>query len=422
MASLDFAPEARSDDTPKIRRINRLPVIVAITLSVIFLVVIIYGLSARGFYGQNGQGPNHSTGKPASSFGDRLKEGVPDGIIDAPVMPQPISAQARPIVHAPNPFQPAPALATPETASTAVSEDWRARMRREQEEQYLRELHRQRMLSLQADQAALDSPIAVDVERLAKPTVAQMEMQGSAAGTRPDLPSLYAAALGSEGQTTDPNGQTAKENFFNQDLQDLGYLPNRVVSARSSLELKRGSIIPATLITGINSDLPGRIIAQVSQNVFDSATGHHLLIPQGSRLFGRYDSKVTFGQRRALVIWTDVVFPTGATLQIGGMAGTDAQGHSGFVDQVDNHYLEVFGSAILIAAIGAGVDMALPQNGNSFENSGTDAARRSFAETFGRVADRTIGKNMDVQPTIEIRPGYIFNVLVDQDIAFSRAF
>lgn len=220
---------------------------------------------------------------------------------------------------------------------------------------------------------------------------------------RPDLSNLY-AALGGGGQTTDPNNQEAKENFFKQNLQDLGYLANGVVPATSPYELKRGSVIPATLITGINSDLPGRIIAQVSQNVFDSVSGHYLLIPQGSRLFGRYDSKVTFGQRRALVIWTDIVFPNGATLQVAGMAGTDAQGYGGFADQVDNHYFEVFGSAIFIAAIGAGIDMALPQDRNLSHIDGTDAARRSFAETFGRVADRTIDKNMDVQPTIEIRP------------------
>lgn len=421
MASLDITPELRDSDTPKVRRLNRLPVIVAMILAVIFVVLIVYGLSTRGFYARVGQGLEQSSGAPARSFGDRLKDGIPDGIIDSPIAPPPIPSPPSPSPAA-NPFQPAPTTLPTEAPIATASEDWRARLQREQEEQYLRELHRQRMLSLQADQAALDSPIAVDVDRSIGQQDAQPPTQGSAGGMRPDLSNLYAAALGSGGPSADPNSQAAKESFFDQDLEELGYLPNRVVSAMSPYELKRGSIIPATLITGINSDLPGRIIAQVSQNVFDSATGHHLLIPQGSRLFGRYDSKVTFGQRRALVIWTDIVFPNGATLQIGGMAGTDAQGYGGFADQVDNHYLEVFGSAILVAAIGAGIDMSMPQDRSSSNNNGTDAARRSFAETFGRVADRTIGKNMDVQPTIEIRPGYIFNVLVDQDIVFPKAF
>ncbi|RXM22294.1 conjugal transfer protein TrbI, partial [Citrobacter sp. AAK_AS5] len=100
---------------------------------------------------------------------------------------------------------------------------------------------------------------------------------------------LYAAALraGLTGQPVAPNGQSSKETFFNSDLAKLGYLPNQVVPQRSPFELKRGSVIPATLITGINSDLPGRITAQISQHVYDSATGHRLLIPQGTRLMGR---------------------------------------------------------------------------------------------------------------------------------------
>ena len=188
---------------------------------------------------------------------------------------------------------------------------------------------------------------------------------------------------------------------------------------QSRYELKRGSVIPATLITGINSDLPGRITAQVSQNVYDSATGHYLLVPQGTKLFGRYDSKVSFGQSRVLVVWTDIIFPNGSTLQIGGMAGTDAQGYGGFNDKVDRHYLRTFGSAVLLAVIGTGIDIALPESSTlATQDTASDAARRNFAETFGRVTERTISKNLDLQPTLRIRPGYKFNILVDQDIVF----
>lgn len=427
MASLDISPRPRTaGDAPKIRRINRLPVFIGIALAVVFLVIIVYGISTRGIFGPSRTSLDDANGLPAGGFGDRLKEGVPDGIIEAP-RPEPVRIQPAPAAPAPgaNPFQPAPATSSPATPTGPIvdpEEGWQAQLQREQEEQLLRELHRQRMASVQASQAAFDSPTPIDLGALndvpANPDTIQ-------AGTgRPDLARLYAAAMGASGeaQNVDPNGQDAKDAFFNQDLKDLGYLPNQVTAPLSRFELKRGSVIPATLITGINSDLPGRIIAQVSQHVFDSATGYHLLIPQGTRLFGRYDSKVTFGQRRALVIWTDIVFPDGATLQIGGMAGTDAQGYGGFSDQVDNHYFEVFGSAILVAAIGAGIDMALPDNQGSADNSGTDAARRSFAETFSEVADQTIGQNMEVQPTLEIRPGYIFNVLVDQDLVFPKAF
>jgi len=143
----------------------------------------------------------------------------------------------------------------------------------------------------------------------------------------------------------------------------------------------------------------------------------------GTKLFGRYDSKVSFGQKRVLVVWTDIIFPNGSTLQIGGMSGTDAQGHSGFGDKVNNHYLKTFGSAVLIALIGTGIDMAVPESSTlATQDTASDATRRNFVETFGRVADRTIQRNMDVQPTLEIRPGYKFNVLVDQDIVFPMQY
>ncbi len=313
-----------------------------------------------------------------------------------------------------------------EAAAVESEEVWRARIEREQREQYLRERHRQRMARIQAHNTAYDSPLGISLAKLqsAAPVTAQQQQRPPAVGALGSggAADLYAAALraGLTGQQIDPNGQTSKENFFNADLQKLGYLPNQVVPQRSPFELKRGSVIPATLITGINSDLPGRITAQVSQNVYDSATGHRLLVPQGTRLLGRYDSKVSFGQSRVLVVWTDIILPNGSTLQIGGMAGTDAQGYGGFSDKVDRKLLQTFGSAILIALIGAGTEMAIPRDRNSFgmENSAEYAARRSFAETFGRMAERTISRNMDVQPTLEIRPGYKFNVLVDQDMVF----
>ena len=438
MSALDISPKplGGDDGAPRIRRLNRLPVIAAIVLAVLFLAVIIYGLSSRGLYfrGDDGIG-SASNSPPARDFADQLKRGAPDGVIDAPAEPAVFRPAPAPVTAAPpvaNPFKPSPTTAAPAGVPEPTLEPehiWRARLQREQDEQYLRERQRQRMARLQANDAAYDSPIAVSIGN----QNLQDEGQGAAAGANGVNPSrsgaadLYAAAMraGLTGEAGgDSNGQGAKADFFNQDIKDLGYLPNQVVPQLSPYELKRGSVIPATLITGVNSDLPGRITAQVSQNVYDSATGHRLLIPQGAKLFGRYDSSVTFGQRRVLVVWTDIVFPNGATLQIGGMAGTDAQGYGGFKDRVNNHYLRIFGSAILVGAIGAGVDMAIPEDRNALgsENSAENSARRSFAETFGRVAERTISKNIDVQPTLEIRPGYKFNILVDQDIVFPGAY
>ncbi len=428
--SLKLGGAQNSQATAGIKRVNRLPVIVVIVLLVAFLAIIFFGLASRGLYFGRDSAPDASSGNPASTYADQIKRGVTDGIIGEPQ--QQITYQPTPVEttraeeKAVNPFTRQPDQRQEQRRGQELEpeEVWRARLAREQQEQVLREQQRRRMARMQARDSAYDAPLAIDRGKLEARTerndgaTARMPTTAAANANASDL---YAAALraGLGGQNVDPNGQSSKEDFFNADLKDLGYLPNRVVPQQSAFELKRGSVIPATLITGINSDLPGRITAQVSQNVYDSATGHRLLIPQGTKLFGRYDSKVSFGQSRVLVVWSDIIFPNGSTLQIGGMAGTDAEGHGGFKDKVNNHYLKTFGSAVMIALIGTGIDMAVPQSSTlATQDTASDPARRNFAETFGRVADQTIQRNMDVQPTLEIRPGYKFNVLVDQDIVF----
>jgi type IV secretion system protein VirB10 len=430
--SLKLGGAANSESMSSIKRVNRLPIIVVIVLLVVFLGIIFLGLASRGLYLGKDNGPDTSSGNPASTYAEQIKRGVTDGIIGEPQLQttyQPTPVEKKQAEEkAANPFTPQPEHGQQRRAAELEPEEfWRARLAREQQEQVLREQQRQRMARMQARDTAYDAPLAIDRGKLE----ARSEKDESAgartttAAASANASDLYTAALraGLGGQNVDPNGQSSKEDFFNADLKDLGYLPNRVVPQQSLYELKRGSVIPATLITGINSDLPGRITAQVSQNVYDSATGHRLLIPQGTKLFGRYDSKVSFGQSRVLVVWSDIIFPNGSTLQIGGMAGTDAEGYGGFKDQVNNHYFKTFGSAVMIALIGTGIDMAVPQSSTlATQDTASDAARRNFAETFGRVADRTIQRNMNVQPTLQIRPGYKFNVLVDQDIIFPAVY
>ena len=432
--SLQLGGTTNAEAESGIKRINRLPTIVVIVLVIAFLGVIFYGLSSRGLYFGKDSGPETSSGNPASTFADQIKRGVTDGIIGEPQQQttfQPTPVETRQDEKANNPFTPQPGQNQEQQRGQELENEavWRARLEREQREQYLRERHRQRMARLQANDAAYDAPLAIDRSKLearADETNSARTTTNAASSTTTDATSdLYAAALraGLGGQNVDPNGQSSKEDFFNADLKELGYLPNRVVPQQSPYELKRGSVIPAMLISGINSDLPGRITAQVSQNVYDSATGHRLLIPQGAKLFGRYDSKVSFGQSRVLVVWTDIIFPDGSTLQIGGMAGTDTQGYGGFHDKVNNHYWRTFGSAALIALIGTGIDASIPESSTlATQDTASDAARRNFAESFGRLAEQTISRNFNVQPTLKIRPGYRFNVLVDQDIIFPGTY
>jgi type IV secretory pathway VirB10-like protein len=413
--------------TPRIRRLNRLPVYMFIGLAAVFFAVIVWGLSQRGLF-RAGQQPEQSQGQPASDFADEIKRGISDGIIGEPrseplvILPSENTSEDIP---ATNPFQPTGQPPAPNTALEPEA-DWRERLLREQEEALVREQNRQQLAAVQAQANARNSPMGVDISEV---TMGQGTMHGTETGplATPGLNGMmdvYAAGMraAASSQASSANNQAGKNAFLDQDAADLGYLPNLVVPQMSPLELKRGSVIPATLITGINSDLPGRITAQVRQNVYDSASGHHILIPQGTKVLGRYDSEVSFGQERVLVIWTDLIFSNGSTLQIGGMAGVDTQGYGGFQDQVDNHFLRVFGSAILVAAIGTGLDALSPEAEGIAAQSGSaslgSAAEQNFSETFTQVAGKTLDRNLDVQPTLEIRPGYMFNILVDQDIIF----
>lgn len=410
------------------KRLNRVPLFIGAGLVAVFLAVLIYGLSSRGLHFGDTGSKEAGSQTSAASFAEQLKRGVKDGIIgerEVPPLIQQPPASARPEQKAQEQARLDP---PPGVKGSRIEPDgeWQARLRREGQEQLLREQQRQQMASLQARATALDAPLKVSTAGLEK---TQNQEKSDLGRPQADLTSsnadLYSSALrsGIASGEVNQNGQRSKEDFFNSDIKKLGYLPNGVVPQRSRYELKRGSVIPATMITGINSDLPGRISAQVSQNVFDSATGRLLLIPQGSKLFGRYDSKVSYGQNRVLVVWSDLVFPNGATLQIGNMAGTDAEGYGGFEDEVDHHYFRTFGSAILVALIGTGIDMAVPQSSTlATQSTASDAARRNFAESFGRVAEQSVTKNMNVQPTIEIRPGYMFNVLVDQDLIFPGVY
>lgn len=425
--SLQLGTTGNTDDQQSMRRLNRLPIIISIVIIVLFFGVVIIGLSWRGLSFNRGNKFDSSSNSPATTFGDQLKRGVSDGIIGEPEMrevfqPAPVVVEREPVRE--KVVERQSEVRTERRSQLEPEAEWKARLKREQDEQILREAQRQRMASLQARATALDSPLKVDVSDVQKADsrTDASQPQNAATNSASDLYSI-AVKSGLLGQNVDQNGQTSKEDFFNQDIKDLGYLPNQVVRQLSPYELKRGSIIPATMITGLNSDLPGRISAQVSQNIYDSATGYRLLIPQGAKLFGRYDSKVSFGQERVLVVWTDIIFPNGSTLQIAGMSGTDAEGYGGFKDKVDRHLWRTFGSAALVAIIGTGIDMSMPESSTlATQDTASDAARRNFAESFGRMAEQTISKNLNVQPTIRIRPGYKFNVLVDQDIIFPTAY
>lgn len=193
--------------------------------------------------------------------------------------------------------------------------------------------------------------------------------------------------------------------------------------------VRAGFVIPAVLISGINSDLAGQVIAQVSQSVYDTATGEHLLIPQGTRLIGSYASGAMYGQERVMISWQRLVFPDNRTLDIGTMPGTDTSGYSGFQDKVNNHWWKLISSAFLMSGITASVSIATDDsdsnnNNNSYSSSSNvnSSIREAMADQFGSVLAKVIERNLNISPTIEIRPGYNFNVMVTKDLTFDHAY
>ncbi|MDA8349024.1 MAG: hypothetical protein M0038_09530 [Pseudomonadota bacterium] len=192
-----------------------------------------------------------------------------------------------------------------------------------------------------------------------------------------------------------------------------------------------GSVIPAVLVSGINSDLPGPILAQVSQSVFDSATGRSLLIPQGSRLIGAYSNASIYGQQRVRIAWHRLIFPNTASMDLPQMPGADQSGYSGFTDQVNNHYLATFGTAALMSLISAGQmvgQMVTFGGGAGYGAYGyyqpnqwamaSEMAGSAASGQFGSLGQQMIGNGMNRPATLEIRPGYQFNVMVTEDLAF----
>ncbi len=186
----------------------------------------------------------------------------------------------------------------------------------------------------------------------------------------------------------------------------------RLAPPRSRYELLAGAVIPAALQTELNSDLPGRVIAQVTAPVFDSVTGRHLLIPQGARLIGAYDSATAYGDRRLLLVWTRLILPNGWSINLQGMEATDASGASGVRDRTDNHLARLTGAIALSAIISVVANEAEDNDRQSLARSVGDAAAQEAASTGGRIVDRELA----LRPTLRVRAGAPVRVLVTRDI------
>ncbi len=189
------------------------------------------------------------------------------------------------------------------------------------------------------------------------------------------------------------------------------YNPHRVQAPISPYQVMAGTIIPASLITGLNSDLPGQVIAQVTEHVYDTPTGEHLLIPQGSKLIGRYDSVIAYGQSRALVVWSRIIMPDGTSITIDNLPGVDMEGYAGLKDRVDHHGFRLFKAAILSSVLSVSSEI-----GRDRDDDIVNALRDGGQQTINQAGQQIVTKQLQLQPTLKIRPGWRLRVIVNKDI------
>jgi type IV secretion system protein VirB10 len=218
----------------------------------------------------------------------------------------------------------------------------------------------------------------------------------------------------------DPNLQERKNAFLDGvgASKTKNYLETRVQKPRSPYEVKAGTVIPAVLITSINSDLPGPVIGQVRENVYDTVTGNYLLIPQGSRLLATYDSMVAWGQERVLVCWNRLIFPNGDSINLECMPAGDLQGSAGLTDDVDEHWGRLLKGAA-VASLLAATAQGVAGNTEGFNPTVPQMWGRNGAGEINQIGQRLTARNLNIQPTITVRPGYSVNVMVTKDLIVS---
>ena len=243
---------------------------------------------------------------------------------------------------------------------------------------------------------------------------ASMAIPETVSSNQPFNPMASASA-----QPTDPtavqNRQDQKQAFVANAGDAATRNPANLQLPASPYQVMAGTIIPAALVTGINSDLPGQVIANVTEAVYDTATGRFLLIPQGSRLIGRYDSHVSFGQRRVLLVWTRLILPDASSISLDRLPGIDPAGYAGLEDGVDWHWDRILAGAALSTLLGVGAELAAP------DRSGSDgkviiATRQSGQDTVNQVGQEITKRNVSIQPTLTVRPGFPMRVMVNKDL------
>ncbi|MBB5214403.1 TrbI/VirB10 family protein [Parapusillimonas granuli] len=252
----------------------------------------------------------------------------------------------------------------------------------------------------------------------AAPTTQAMPVTPGMDNTLAAFDPLAAGPASTAAQPTDPiaaqNRQDQKEAFLQSGSAEIRNSGNLQMPA-SPYQVMAGTVIAAALVTGIKSDLPGDVIGTVTEPVYDSATGKYLLIPQGSRILGRYNSQVSYGQSRVQVVWHRVILPDTSSLTLDNLIGTDPAGYAGLEDDVDWHWGRIVGGAVLTTLLGVGAELAAPENrqdGDRIIIAGRDSAQ----DSINQVGQEMTRRNMNIQPTLTSRPGLPVRIIVNHDL------
>jgi type IV secretion system protein VirB10 len=451
-----MSPDASPGEVTKkvgIRRVNNMPMYIVGALMGVFLLVMVLVASDRA--AKQHQAPEAKAEKTSSTsmFAKEITGNRQDGIIQpraaAPLAvpgdlapPTPLASAAGAVAIArpgnldtpPMPPNSAGNQRQNGPGSSGQGDDERNRIRMMKMQQFDEAVKAKTSVNAIAPRSSGNSvapPGSMD-DTLTKLAATRQQIAATASS---DPTAAYKARLamvqssglaggsGSSPQLLQPaaaNNNVAQ--FGNNGQGDRWKLDSNIEAPRSPYELRAGFVVPGSLISGINSELPGQIMGQVSQNVYDTATGKYLLIPQGSRLVGAYSSNVAYGQARVLVAWQRIIFPDGKAMDIGSMAGADSAGYAGFNDQVNNHYFRLFASAFLLSGVTAGIAQSQPQQNTGTTPTFDTSMSQALGQQLGQVTAQLIAKNMNIAPTLEIRPGYRFNIVVSKDMTFSKPY
>jgi type IV secretion system protein VirB10 len=372
-----------------VKRVNNLPVVIAVVVFASFAAVIAYITSERSAKSAAILKETEQSKSAASELAYALTQGQPNGIIPAESSAQPPVTRPSepdlivPVAHVDLDYPPTP------PGAAAIPRDEDAERIRQIKQQAFQEAIKAKSGGNVPSEFQTPKPVPVD----------------------PTSPQTAAT----------PASQPAKDRWI---------LNTRPESPATRYVIRTGSVIPGLMISAIESQLAGSIVAQISAPVYDTARGAYVLIPAGSKLYGIYSNEIAVGQERVLVAWQRIIFPDGSALDMGEMPGTGGNGVAGLAGDVDNHYARIFGHAVLMSLITGGATYSqLPQTtagaiggGIGYQQSASGTLSASLGQQLGQAGAAVLMKNLNIAPTIHVAAGFRLNVVVTKDLKFDRPY